>query len=54
VALEGIPDRFLPECTCGGRDKRKLRFAVLAVVALHGGAEPDLLEEVVWWQTDDF
>lgn len=54
VALEGIADRFLPECTFGGRDKRKLRFAVLAVAALHGGAEPDLLEEVVWWQTDDF
>jgi hypothetical protein len=54
VDLEGIPDRFLPECICDGRDKRKVRFAVLAVVALHGGAEPDLLEEVVWWQTDDF
>jgi hypothetical protein len=54
VALEGIADRFLPECTFRGRDKRKLRFAVLAVAALHGGAEPDLLDEVVWWQTDDF
>jgi hypothetical protein len=54
VALEGIADGFLPECTFRGRDKRKLRFAVLAVAALHGGAEPDLLEEVVWWRTDDF
>src|SRR6185312_6802510 len=54
VALEGIADRFLPERTFRGRDKRKLRFAVLAVAALHGGAEPDLLDEVVWWQTDDF
>jgi hypothetical protein len=53
VALEGIADRFLHECTFRGRDKRKLRFAVLAAAALHGGAEPDLLEEV-WWQTDDF
>jgi hypothetical protein len=26
----------------------------LAAAALHGGAEPDLLDEVVWWQTDDF
>ena len=33
VALEGVADRFLPECTFGGRDKRKLRFAVLAAVA---------------------
>jgi hypothetical protein len=54
VALEGIADRFLSECTFRGRDKRKFQFAVLAVAALHGGAEPDLLEEVVWWQTDDF
>ena len=54
LALEGIADRFLPECTFRGRDKRKLRFAVLAVAALRGGAEPDLLEEVIWWQTDDF
>jgi hypothetical protein len=36
------------------RDKRKLQFAVLAVAALRGGAEPDLLDEVAWWQTDDF
>jgi hypothetical protein len=54
VALGGIADRFLPEYTFRGRNKRELRFAVLAVATLHGGAEPDLLEEVIWWQTDDF
>jgi hypothetical protein len=27
---------------------------VLAAAALHGGTEPDLLEEIVWWQADDF
>jgi hypothetical protein len=27
---------------------------VLAAVALHGGTEPDLLDEVAWCQTDDF
>jgi hypothetical protein len=32
----------------------KLRYAVLAAAALHGGTEPDLLDEVAWWQTDDF
>jgi len=26
----------------------------LAAAALRGGAEPDLLDEVAWWQTDDF
>ena len=27
---------------------------MLAAAALHGGAEPDLLDEVAWWQADDF
>jgi hypothetical protein len=27
---------------------------VLAAAAVHGGTEPDLLDEVAWWQTDDF
>jgi hypothetical protein len=26
----------------------------LAAAATHGGTEPDLLDEVSWWQTDDF
>ena len=54
VTLEGLRERFLPECAYRGRDKRKLQFAVLAAAAQHGGVEPDLLDEVVWWQTDDF
>jgi hypothetical protein len=54
LALEGMPERFLPECAFRGRQNKKLQFAVLAAAALHGGAEPDLLEEVTWWQTDDF
>ena len=27
---------------------------MLAAAALHGGTEPDLLEEVGWWQAADF
>ena len=54
LALEGMPQRFLPECAFRGRQNKKLQFAVLAAAALHGGAEPDLLDEVAWWQTDDF
>jgi putative transposase len=33
---------------------RKLQYAVLAAAAVHSGTEPDLLDEVAWWQTDDF
>jgi hypothetical protein len=54
LPLEGLRERFLPECTFRGRQDRKLQYAVLAAAALHGGAEPDLLDEVAWWQADDF
>lgn len=54
VPLEGFRERFLPECSFRGRENRKLQFAVLAAAAQRGGAEPDLLDEVAWWQTDDF
>jgi hypothetical protein len=54
VTLEGMRERFLPECAFRGRDNSKLQFAVLAAAAQHGGAEVDLLDETAWWQTDDF
>ena len=54
LPLEGLRERFLPERTFRGRQNSKLQYAVLAAAALHGGTEPDLLDEVVWWQTDDF
>ena len=53
LPLEGLRERFLPECTFRGRQNTKLQYAVLAAAALHGGTEPDLLDEVAWWQTDD-
>ena len=54
LTLEGIRDRFLPECTFRGRQTKKFQYAVRATAALHGGTEPDLLDEIAWWQTDDF
>jgi hypothetical protein len=54
LPLEGLRERFLPECAFRGRQNTKLRYAVLAAAALHGGTEPDLLDEVAWWQADDF
>jgi len=54
LSLEGIRDRFLPECIFRGRQNKKFQYAVLAAAALHGGTEPDLLDEIAWWQTDDF
>ena len=54
LPLEGLRERFLPECTFRGQQNKKLQYAVLAAAALHGGTDPDLLDEVAWWQTDDF
>jgi hypothetical protein len=54
LALEGIRERFLAEYTFRGRQNKKLQYAVLVAAALRGGTEPDLLDEVAWWQTDDF
>jgi hypothetical protein len=54
LPLAGLRERFLPECAFRGRQNAKLQYAALAAAAIHGGTEPDLLEEVAWWQTDDF
>ena len=54
LPLEGLREQFLPETAFRGRENTKLQYAVLAAAALHGGTEPDLLDEVAWWQTDDF
>lgn len=27
---------------------------MLAAAAIHGGTKPDLIDEVAWWQADDF
>ena len=34
--------------------KQEDPLPALAAAALHAGTEPDLLDEVAWWQTDDF
>ena len=54
LPLEGLRERFLPERAFRGRQNHKLQYAVLAAAALHGGTEPDLVDEVAWWQTDNF
>ncbi|MFZ0080358.1 MAG: hypothetical protein WAL13_14720 [Trebonia sp.] len=54
LPLEGLRERFLPEATFRGRQNAKFQYAVLAAAGVHGGTEPDLLDEVTSWQTDDF
>jgi hypothetical protein len=52
--LEGLRERFLPKAAFRGRQNAKFQYAVLATAAVHGGTEPDLLDEVAWWQANDF
>ena len=54
LSSEGLVERYLPECRFRGRDASKLRYALLAAAATHGGVEVDLLDEVANWVTDDF
>jgi hypothetical protein len=54
VDQTGMRERFLPECSFTGRERRKQQFGGLAAAAQHGGVDVDLLDEVAWWQTDDF
>jgi len=54
ISEERIIEKYLPECRFRGRDNQKIRYALLAVGATHGGVEVDLLDEVVSWTTDDF
>ncbi|HUK71925.1 MAG TPA: hypothetical protein VLW50_24695 [Streptosporangiaceae bacterium] len=54
LLLEGLRERFLPEATFRGRQNAKLQYAILAAAGVHGGTEPDLLDEVASWPTDDF
>ena len=43
-----------PNAHSAARQNTKLQYATLVAAALRGGTDPDLLEEVAWWQIDDF
>lgn len=53
LPLEGLRSRHLAERAFRGRENSRFQYAVLAAAALHGGTEPDLLDEAAWWQSDD-
>lgn len=54
IPYEGMRETYLPECEFRGRENRKIQYAVLTSAAWRAGLEPDLLDEVVWWHTDDY
>ena len=54
LLYEGLRETYLTECAFRGSDNRKIQFAILCCAAVQGGLKPDLLDEIIWWQTDDF
>lgn len=54
IEYEGLRERYLEEIRFRGKENRKIQYALLCSAAVAGGLEPDLLDEVIWWGTDDF
>lgn len=54
IEYEGLQERHLEEIRFRGKENRKFQYAVLYSAAVAGGLEPDLLDEVTSWGTDDF
>jgi hypothetical protein len=54
IEFEGIRERYLPGCTAHTKAQHhKSKYALRAAAMMRGGVGPGLLDEIVWWQTDD-
>jgi len=49
VAYRELLSKHLPEVEFRGKENRRIQYAVLTPFAVHGGLEPDLLDEVTYW-----
>ena len=54
LPYQELLNNHLPEYEFRDRRAQKIKFAILATGAARGGIDPDLLDEVIWWRTDDF
>src|SRR5947199_2443053 len=54
IDFEGIRERYLPECTAHTKVQHQhSKYALRAAAMLRGSVDPGLLDEVIWWQSDD-
>ena len=54
IEFEGIRERFLPECTAHTKVQHQhSKYALRAAAMIRAGVDPALLDEVIWWQSDD-
>ena len=49
IAYRELLSTHLSEVEFRGKEHRRIQYAVLTVFAVHGGLEPDLLDEVTYW-----
>ena len=49
VVYRELLPKYLPEVEFRGKEHRRIQYAVLTAFAVHGGLEPDLLDEVTYW-----
>lgn len=49
VDHEALLPNHLPEVDLRGKRRSRFQYAVLTAFAVHGGIEPDLLDEVAYW-----
>ena len=49
VVYRELLSTHLPEGRVRGKEHRRIQYSVLTAYAVHGGLEPDLLDEVTYW-----
>lgn len=49
IEYRELLSKHLPEVEFRGKEHRRIQYAVLTSFAVHGGLEPDLLDEVTYW-----
>ncbi len=49
MAYRSLLADHLAEVEFRGKDHRRIQYAVLTAYAVHGGLDPDLLDEVTYW-----
>jgi hypothetical protein len=54
IPYEGLREAHLGDYELVGKQNVRFRFAVHCSASIAGGLQPDLDEELYWWQSDDF
>ena len=49
LAYRDLLSKHLSEVEFRGKEHRRIQYAILTAFAVHGGLEPDLLDEVTYW-----